>query len=451
MLRSGFLCHRVLLPILFVAIFSLGFSSLFVNASASAVLSTPSVSFNSPVNLSNDTGKAQFPDVVNVGSHVYAAWTEGSRGIMFRASSNNGSTWSPPVSKPAIRISWKGGTCQYPLLSANGSNVYATWSQSFGNTTGLQLFEATSANYGASFSNATKLTSSYSPNGWITPVIASWGQNVYIVYSGMGKNSYVISSNNAGTTWSSPYHFAVTFEPEVAVVGNNVYATADGIQFAVSHDAGHTWTKTLNQRYMGDEPMIAASGKYVYIVSQSKTTNGTIWIIISSNNGTTFSNRHVLNGSVTNNWGPMIGAHGASLWVAWHNYPGGIRAQEWITTSSNYGVSWSTPQSLSGSGHWVGWPWEIASTDGKNVYTMWPEQVTSSPNYWIVRASYSSDGGTTWSPQPGMNVSQNSNGEAAPENDLADAAISSYGSSAFAVWQLITNSGATNQVYFSHS
>jgi hypothetical protein len=146
----------------------------------------------------------------------------------------------------------------------------------------------------------------------------------------------------------------------------------------------------------------------------------------------------------------MVAAYGSSIWVAWHNNPGGNKAQEWVTTSTDNGSSFSTPTSISGTGHWVGWPWEISTTDGLNVFIIWPQQLTASPDHWVIRVSYSSNGGTNWSPAPGIDASNNVNGEAAPENDVANAAISSFGATAYAVWQFTATSG-TNQIYFAAS
>src|SRR5689334_14914403 len=60
--------------------------------------------FSAPINISHDSGVARFPNVANSGDHVYVAWTEGGRGIFFRASMNDGVTWSPPVSSQAKKI-----------------------------------------------------------------------------------------------------------------------------------------------------------------------------------------------------------------------------------------------------------------------------------------------------------------------------------------------------------
>jgi len=385
--------------------------------------------------------------VANVEDYVYVTWTEGAGGILFRASADGGSTWSPPISTSGMKISPKGGTAQFPLITAIGTNVYITWSQTVG-TTGLQVFAAASTNNGASFT-VTQITSgTASTSGSITPAIAASGTNVYVVYCGAGHNSYVVSSSNEGSTWTAAFDYAATCEPEVAASGNNAYAVADGIQFALTHNAGGSWTKVLNQRNMGDEPMISVSGTNVYIVSQSRTANGPIWLLSSSNSGNSFGARKNISSSVPNDWAPMVGAYGNSVWVAWHNNPGGSKAQEWVTTSTNAGSSWSTPLSISGTGHWVGWPWDVATTDGQNIFIMWPQQVTKSPNYWVVRVSYSGNGGTTWSAPPGIDASNNANGQAAPETDVANGAISSYGTTAFVVWQYTSTSG-TNQIYFA--
>ena len=166
------------------------------------------------------------------------------------------------------------GVADYPIVYANGSDVYVVWSQAV-NTSGvnvLQVFFAASTNGGASFSKAIQLTSGSSTNGWITPVIAASGPNVYIAYTGNGKNSFVIWSNNYGATWSVPHQYATTHEPQIAAWGNNAYAIADGVEIAVTNNAGATWTQESSQTNQGDEPWIATSGPYVYIVSQTKGT-----------------------------------------------------------------------------------------------------------------------------------------------------------------------------------
>ena len=94
-----------------------------------AASSASSPVFSAAFNISNDLGVARYPNVANSGDQVYVSWTEGGRGVFFRASSDGGSTWNPPISSQAMKISPSVGTTQRPWMSANGSNVYIVWSQ----------------------------------------------------------------------------------------------------------------------------------------------------------------------------------------------------------------------------------------------------------------------------------------------------------------------------------
>src|ERR1700730_15629334 len=103
-----------------------------LSSTAQSVFASNPVVFSSPLNLSNDAFSAKQPNVQNIGSHVYVSWTESARGIYFRSSPDNGTTWSPPLDSPPKKLSLKGGTAQYPLMAAFGSDVYVVWSQTNG-------------------------------------------------------------------------------------------------------------------------------------------------------------------------------------------------------------------------------------------------------------------------------------------------------------------------------
>src|SRR5579864_9210586 len=197
----------------FYIAFGFAFVCLGLSSTLAVYAASNAPTYTSPVNLSNDVYQAHFPWIANSGNNLYVAWTEEIHGIYFRSSSNGGSTWNPPLSSPGMRLSTKMkgiGVADYPIVYANGSDVYVVWSQAV-NTSGvnvLQIFFAGSTNGGASFANAIQLTSGSSTNGWITPVLAASGPNVYVAYTGNGKNSFVIWSNNYGVTWSTPFQYA---------------------------------------------------------------------------------------------------------------------------------------------------------------------------------------------------------------------------------------------------
>ena len=119
-------------------------------------------------------------------------------------------------------------------------------------------------------------------------------------------------------------------------------------------------------------------------------------------------------------------------------------------TTTNGGNSWNAPVSLSGKGSANSddsFPFTVSTSDGRNVFVGWSQQL--SPGYWVMRVGYSTNVGITWSAAPGIDVSQNTIGEAGNGTDVATAAISSFGTHCYATWQFMN--GITNQIYFSYS
>jgi hypothetical protein len=417
---------------------------------------TPTVA----VNLSNDSPTtATNPMVVSAGSYVYVAWSEAAGGIKFRYSPDNGSTWIPPLALPATTISYSVapyGASQFPIMYANGSDVYISWSQDYG-MKGLEIFVATSLDNGTTFT-ISQLTNTSgigttTKGGYITPAIAASGPNVYVTFSGNGSNSYVMTSNNYGLTWSKPTLYSSSLEDEVAAWGNNGYAIADHA-VAATHNAGKTWKVVIGSKsFHGDEPMIAAYGPYVYVTTE--LPNGTnradsyIRVYYSDDSGLKFNSIKNLSPLQNDSWAPMVGAYGSSAWIAFRTYPGGAKGTIWEYTTTDGGQTWSpmgnSLSGVGGKGSAETFPFEVVSTDGQNVFVGWSHQVKA--GHWTFMVSASSNGGLNWSLPPGIDMSQNAKGEAGFEIDLANGAISSSGPNCYAVWQY--KDGTTNQVYFA--
>ncbi len=417
---------------------------------AAASVSSPNsgqISFTTPVNLSNDGSAAVYPAVSNVGSYVYATWSEKTGGILFRVSSDGGTTWAPPLTSAAKKISTLSGTAEFPIMCSVGSAVYITWSQTVGST-GLQVFVASSTDNGNTFS-VHQLSSGSPPNGWITPACAAASSNAYVTYASNQptNTSRVASTSDYGAHWSTPVIYGHSLEDQVAAAGNYAYAYSNRA-LAVTSNAGASWRLAIyNRTLLGDEGQIAASGSNVYLSTQTKTTHGVVRGYFSNDYGQKFHDILNMTTTLYDSWEPMVGAYGSSAWISLIEYPGGSKAQIWVETTNDGGTSWSNPVSLSGSGHDVTYPETVATSDGQNVFVVWSQELSS--GYWVLRVGYSSDGGSTWTSAPGINVSQNTKGEAGFQLDLATAAISAYGTHGFAVWQYMN--GGSNQVYFSHS
>jgi hypothetical protein len=360
-------------------------------------------SFGNPVYI----GPGFDPNLRSVGSNVYIAWTDRSNGIYFRESGNDGQSWGT-----AVKI---GNGGNYPIMSANSNYVYVVWSA------GGIVFTS-SSNYGAagSWSQPMKISS----GGGITPYIASDGDVVAVVYLVPTTGSYVLTSVDGGKTWTKPFLYSNGPEPQVAVSGPNVYAIADKLdrshaQFAVSHDSGKDWVVNTNLP-PGSEEWIVASGSYVYAAWETKSPGSVIYFLSSSNNGTNFSTK-IISAGMPDSWNPMINSMGTTVWVGIQEF--GSKQQNWMLTSTNSGSTWAS-QSVSGLGHANGFIFNIATTDGKNIFAMWIQK--SSP-YSSAMVAYSGNGGNSWTT---VKI-----GQSDPNNDVAIGSIASDGSHGLAAWQ----------------
>ena len=104
-------------------------------------------SFGTPINLSNNTTSSILPQIATIGNNVYVTWadyTPINADIFLAVSNNNGTSFGTP-----INLSNNAGFSQNPQIAASGSNVYVTWDDSTpGNA---DIFLATSNDNGTSF------------------------------------------------------------------------------------------------------------------------------------------------------------------------------------------------------------------------------------------------------------------------------------------------------------
>jgi hypothetical protein len=455
-------------------------SSTFSSTVVAAKPAAGTVTFNAAINLSNDKGKATQPAVSNNRQNVFVAWTEGSGGIKFRASSNGGVIWTPPTSSAATTISSGSGctgSAAFPVMFTqfqSSTDVAVAWSQ------GGQICAAVSTNNGGTFAKAHLSVSPSS--GGITPAIGASGSDIYVtwyqatpscpvtIYVPAGSGCiWVSTSTNNGASWSKPSELNPSSrgEPQVVASGANVYITADGIYFEASNNSGTTWTAPLNLYNQssltapcaplcyGREPWVAANGTNVYVVWESSNTNQTTGSTtdyrdygrMSGDGGKTWtpplSNPYpqLMTGAIKNDWEPENAAFGSHAFLTFHNLSNqGI----YMTSTTNSGSSWSTPALVSPTGKGSSFG-HVFSSDGTNVFVMWGQ--VKSGSVWNAYVSYSANNGTSWS-NP-IDISNNAAGVAAGNLDVTLFGLSSNGANCFAAWTY-TN-GGTSQVYFASS
>ena len=458
------------------------------------------VSFTAPINLSNDTGKAKQPAVSNNGQNVYIAWTEGSSGIRFRASSNGGLTWNPPTSSRAMRLGPTSGSAQFPvMIAADGyqpvafGDVYVAWSQTVSGV--LQVFIASSTNNGSTFT-----TVQISTGGGITPALAGWGHDAYVSWyqnancPGMNGSGciWVSSSNNDGGSWSTPVELfgSLAGEQQIVAWQHNVYLVADGVDFTASHNDGLNWTTpvVLYGIYLygsgcatfsspcvysvGREPWIAASGLNVYVtfnaIDLASPPNATgigsskpvyrIYGLYSNDSGATWNpttpiidptsqSKYQFSSTLKNDWEPEnIAFNSSTSALAVLTFHSVSNQGIYLITSTNGGTSWSSPKIVNPTGRTSSFA-HVFTSDGTDVFAMWGQKISSSSSVWNAYVVYSGDSGITWSSP--IDISNNPVGVAAGNQDVTLIALSANGIHCFAVWTY-TN-GSTSQIYFSAS
>lgn len=105
-------------------------------------------SFGSPINLSDNIGFSEHPQIASVGNHVYVVWVDdssGQREVMFSKSIDSGKTFSN-----SIVVSQNSLGPYHAELAAKGQNVYIVWN-SFGMETSNIILLAKSNDEGKTF------------------------------------------------------------------------------------------------------------------------------------------------------------------------------------------------------------------------------------------------------------------------------------------------------------
>jgi hypothetical protein len=447
-----------------IAIFSIPLLILLLVPSLFATVSfgaTPT--FGPAINLSHDSGLAQYPAVSNYQDHVYVVWSEGSGGILFRESSNGGSTWTPSTSSPALKLGPK-GHAQFPVMftqyqAVTPGTVLTAWAESAGGS-GLQIYAAVSTNYGVSFT-----TKQVSTAGGITPTVAGSGSDLYVVWfqtSGCSDNSgggciVVSSSTNSGGSWSKPVELNPTTngEPQAVASGSNAYVVADGIYFEASYNNGNSWSSP-NQLFSvpypneGREPWIAASGNLVYTIWEANSTSPGVRYLdygrTSTDGGVTWGAVQTI-GEGPDTWEPQNVAFGSNVFETDRSLRGGGVYVSSATGVSSESPSWSAPlevdsalsTSFASYGH-------LFTSDGVNVFLLWG-QAAGSSSVTHAYITYSGNSGASWSSP--INISGNTKGTAAGNYDITLFALSSYGTNCYAAWTYTV--GSTSQIYFAAS
>lgn len=166
------------------------------------------------------------------GTRLHAAWITPTPGyltdhpplVYYRASTNNGASWTTPVRLSGLSKTWKG--C--PLVAASGAFVVVAWTQ--GGTRSIRL--RVSQDAGRTWSAERRVATTRTPG---EPSLAVVGTRIYLAWTDAGASphwSRYVTSTDRGISWSggrldsvaaySPTSWQVT--TQIATSGSTVFA-----------------------------------------------------------------------------------------------------------------------------------------------------------------------------------------------------------------------------------
>jgi hypothetical protein len=218
------------------------------------------------LNLSNNLGFSNHPQIAAYDEKVYVAWIDDSLGneeILLARSIDNGTTFSE-----AINLSNTIDTNSRNLeISAFENNVYAVWLDEDEQGNGIILFKA-SNDGGETFGNPITIARNVTTNNDFTfPKVAAHGNNVYIAW-------------NVADSWST--------QGQGEIITDLLYVK--------SSDQGNTFSPPVKLNNNGEkvgEAQLAAYNNAVYIVWGSSPydhVTSNLFFTKSTDNGNTFSN-----------------------------------------------------------------------------------------------------------------------------------------------------------------
>jgi hypothetical protein len=265
--------------------------------------------FENATNLTNNPLDSVYGQVAAWNSNVYVVWQDSTPSdsrnydIFIKNSVNNGNTFGLPVN-----LSNNSGFSEHPQVAVYDNSVYAIWAD---DTSGnREVLFTRSVDNGISFDSIKNLSNNTSDS--LNQEIAVFGNNVYVAWLDQDEdrtNILLRASGDGGATFGKTVIISSnandeTF-PKIAAYGSSVYiawnmidqeideSDNDGLFFVRSSDAGNTFDNIvkLNREDDFGEPQVAAVNNTVYVVSgglHSAEVNG-LFLIKSTDGGKSFS------------------------------------------------------------------------------------------------------------------------------------------------------------------
>src|SRR5215203_443951 len=274
-------------------------------------------SFGKEINLSNNNGFSEHPQLATSGNNVYVVWADNSfsvnREIFFARSTDGGNTFGDP-----INLSNNLGDSYNQEIFAFGDDIYVVWldkeeqEDPYGSENShSSILIKSSVDGGATFSQTLSLSNSNNnANANSFPKVAAYNNHVYVIWN-VEENTEQSSSSE-----------------ERSNSNNNT-----GLYFAKSSDRAASFGESIRVNHPNQElgeAQIAASGQDVYIVWGGSHLNkvNNLSFIKSTDNGDIFSDPiSITDNADNNNPNPSnveisvdkVGNNDNNVYIAWQS------------------------------------------------------------------------------------------------------------------------------------
>ncbi len=345
---------------------------------------------NETNNLTQNDDDSVYPQISSSSDNIYIVWQEsvGSYGttnydIFFKKSNDNGNNFGSP-----INLSDNVGFSEHPQIASVGNHIYVVWvDDSSGER---EIMFSKSSDSGKTFSNNI-VVSRNSMNPYHVELAAE-GQNVYVVWNSFGmemRNIILLSkSNDAGKTFGELTEIGVgdmeTY-PKIAANADEYYITwdrRDNKATEILLIKGHKYFKIHNVTQLGKlnnegidggESQVAADADHVIVSWASNIPVDKKYVYVSSsmNNGNSFGNNIPLASTNSSNVENIL--INDNSYIVWQDNIDGNQ-EIFYTKSNTNGTSINKPINVSNNIGISECPSITVSTSG--IHMIWEDDTT---------------------------------------------------------------------------
>ena len=329
--------------------------------------------FGDEINLSNNPGFSEHPQIAASGDNVYVAWIDNSplvgsssqaednKKIMFKKSTDAGNTFGETITLSDVQDADSSNL----EMAAAGNNVYAVWqvtplppqlNADQDNVQPAGIFLARSSDNGETFHEAKSLSGNVLKS---YPKVAAYQNKVYVIWNVgiIGDNTSPQNNNN-----------------------NNDSSIDNGIYLTKSFDGGRTFDDTLklnaNWNSVG-ESQIAASGDSVYVVwggNPDEKVAGNLFYTSSLDNGVSFSAARTLTERNTLNAEVATVDNGNDVYLAWQGVLPNDNEEIFVKKSADNGATFTEISENVSDNEGISECTSISiSEDSRKVYLAWED------------------------------------------------------------------------------